>query len=73
MSGKILMFAKLSLKTFIYLLVELLHFPEENPIVDSIYEKYDIKQIFCYQILTVTDNTSIQFIIVFDPASLYPV
>ena len=27
MSGKILMFAKLSLKTFIYLLVELLDFP----------------------------------------------
>ena len=42
MSGKMLMFAKLSLKSFIYSLVELLHFPEENPIVASIYEKYDI-------------------------------
>ena len=42
MSGKLLMLAKLSLKSFIYSLVELLHFPEENPIVASIYEKYDI-------------------------------
>ena len=32
MSGKLLMFAKLSLKSFVYSLVELLHFPEENPI-----------------------------------------
>ena len=33
MSGKLLMFAKLSLKSFIYSLVELLSFLEENPIV----------------------------------------
>ena len=45
MSCKLLMFAKLSLKSFIYSLVELLHFPEENPIVASIYEKYQIEQI----------------------------
>ena len=72
MSGKLLMFAKLLLKSFIYSLVELLHFPEENPIVASIYKKYDIEQIFCYQVLTDTDNTSTQFIIVSDPASSYP-
>ena len=72
MSGKLVMFAKLSLKSFIYSLVELLHFPEENPIVASIYEKYDIEQINCYQILTETDSISIQFIIVSDPASTYP-
>ena len=35
MSGKLLMFAKLSLKSFIYSLVELLAFPEENPIVQQ--------------------------------------
>ena len=69
MSGKLLMFAKLLLKSFIYSLVELLHFPEENPIVASIYEKYHIEQIFCYQVLTDIDSTSIQFIIVSDPAS----
>ena len=39
MSGKLLMFAKLSLKSFVYSLIELLHFPEEHPVVASIYEK----------------------------------
>ena len=72
LSGKLLMFAKLSLKTFVYSLVELLHFPEENPIVADIYKKYKIDEIQCYQILTDTDSTSIQFIIVSDPASAYP-
>ena len=45
MSGNLLMFAKLSLKSFVYSLVELLHFPEENLIVASIYEKYKIEEI----------------------------
>ena len=72
MSGKLLMFAKLSLKSFIYSLVELLRFPEENPVVSSIYEKFEIEEILCYQALTDTDSTSIQFVIVSDPASSYP-
>ena len=37
MSGKLLMFAKLSLKSFIYSLIELLAFPEESSIVQRIY------------------------------------
>ena len=44
MSGKLLMFAKLSLKSFIYSLVELLYFSDENPIVQSIYNKYNIEK-----------------------------
>ena len=72
MSGKLLMFAKLSFKSFIYSLVEFLSFPEENPIVAKIYDKYEIEQVLCYQVLTNTDNTSLQFIIVFNPASTYP-
>ena len=72
MPGKLLMFAKLLLKSFIYSLVELLHFPEENPIVASIYEKYEIEQILCYHVLTDNNSASIQFIIVSDPASSYP-
>ena len=66
------MFAKLSLKSFIHSLVELLAFPEENPIVSNIYDKYDINRIFCYHVLTNTDSTSLQFIIVSDPRSTYP-
>ena len=72
MSGKLLMFAKLYLKSFIYSLVELLSFPEENLIVSKIYEKYGIENILCYHVLTDTDSTSIQFLIVSDPSSTYP-
>ena len=59
MSGKLLMFAKLYLKSFIYSLVELLPSPEEDPdqVVSSIYEKFKIEQILCYQVLTDTDST----------------
>ena len=73
MSGKLLMFAKLSLKSFIYSLVGLLAFPEENhPIVSKIFDKYEIERIFCYHVLTNTDSTSLQFIIVSDPTSTFP-
>ena len=43
MSGKLLMFAKLSLKSFVYSIVELLSFPDLNPIVAKIYQKYDLE------------------------------
>ena len=72
MSGKLLTFAKLSLKSFIYSLVELLYFPQENPVVAEIYEKYKIEIIFCYHVLTDTESTSIQFIIISDIDSTYP-
>ena len=44
MSRKLLMFAKLSLKSFIYLLVELLSFPDG--LVQEIYSKYLTERIF---------------------------
>ena len=72
MSGKLLMLAKLSLKSFIYSLVELLYFSQENQIIAEIYEKYKIERIFCYHVLTDTDSTSIQFFIVSDIDSTYP-
>ena len=72
MSGKLLMFAKLSLKSFVYSLIELLAFPEENPIVQGIYQKYDIEKIYCYHILADTDSTSLQFNVVSDVASTFP-
>ena len=64
MSGKLLMFTKLSLKSFIYSLVELLSFPEENSLVQKIYSRYMIERIFVYHVLTDTDSTSLQFIVV---------
>ena len=56
----------------VYSLVELLSFPEQNLIISKIYEKYGIEKILCYHVLTDTDSTSIQFLIVSDPFSTYP-
>ena len=72
MSGKLLMFAKLSLKSFIYSLAELLAFPEENETVEKIYRKYGIEKIFCYHILTDTDRTSLNFLIISSAHSTFP-
>ena len=72
MSGKLLMFAKLWLKSFVYSIVELLSFPDLNPIVAKIYQKCDIERIICYHVLTDTGSTSLQFVIISDPASTYP-
>ena len=62
LAGKMLMFAKLSLKSFIYSLAELLTFPDENEIVREIYDEYLIERILVFHILTDTDSTSIQFV-----------
>ena len=70
MSGRLLMFAKLSLKDFIYSLTEILSFPDS--IVKKIYEKYQIDRIICYHILTDTDSTFLLFVILSDPASSFP-
>ena len=70
MSRKLLMFAKLSLKSFIYSLVELLSFPNQQ--VKEIFDKYQIERVLCYHNLTDTDSTSLQFAILSDPASDFP-
>lgn len=67
MSGKLLMFAKLSLNSFIYPLCEIFCFPSEQ--VKEIYKKYQIEKILCYHVLIDADITSIQFIVVSDPNS----
>lgn len=70
MSGKLLMFAKLSLKSFIYSLAEIFCFPPAE--VKEIYKKYQMESIQMYHVLTDTDSTSLQFIIVSDPNSSLP-
>ena len=62
LAGKMLMFAKLSLKSFIYQLAELFTFPDE--IVQAIYDKYQIERVYVYHVLTDTDSTAIQFVVV---------
>ena len=56
------MFAKLSLMSFIYELVETVYFPDE--IVKKIYEKYLIEKVYIYHVLTDTDSSCLKFIFV---------
>ena len=62
LARKMLIFAKISLKSFIYQLAELFMFPRET--VQAIYNKYQIEWVYVFHILTDTDSTSIQFIVV---------
>ena len=49
-----------------------MYFPDENPILQSIYNKYNIEKFYCYHILTDTDITAIQFVIISNIESTYP-
>lgn len=70
MSRKLLMFAKLSLMSFIYDITETFHFPDEK--VKEIYNKYQIERAEVFHILTETNSTSLKFIFISDPNSKIP-
>ena len=64
-NGKMLMFTKLSLMSFIYELVEVFYFPVEKVIyIIYIYEKYMIERIYLYYVLADTDSTCIMFLFI---------
>ena len=60
--GKMLMFSKISLKAFVYDLIDIFCFPDEK--VEEIYARNDISKCFIYLILTDTDSCSIQFLLI---------
>ena len=67
MSGKLLMFVKLSLKSFIYEVTEIFCFPKEN--TQEIYKKYFIEKVEIFLVLTDTYSTAQKFIFISDPNS----
>ena len=70
MSEKLLMFAKLSLKSFIYELTETICFPDVT--VLNFYKKYGMEQVEIFHILTDADCTSLKLIFICDPNSDTP-
>ena len=64
------MFTKLSLKSFIYSLVETFYFPSQLAL--DIYKKYKTERVEINHVLTDTDSTALQFIIISDPNSDLP-
>ena len=69
MSGKLL-FAKLSLKSFIYDLIETFCFPQEQ--LADLYKKYLIEKVEIFYMLTDTDSTALEFIFISDLNSDVP-
>ena len=65
------MFAKLSLTSFIYEVLETFCFPNEN--VRSIFKKCGIEKVYISYVLTETGSTSLKFLFVCDPNSDMPV
>ena len=59
LNGKMLMFFKTSVQTFVYDLICVFMFPDD--IVKEIYEKNEILKYFLFQNLTDTDSTSLFF------------
>ena len=62
LSGKMLMFAKLSLMSFIYQLAKIFYFSDET--VKKICEKYLVEKVYIYHVLTDTNSTCLKFIFV---------
>ena len=56
LNGKMLMFCKTSIQSFVYDLIDVFMYPNEE--ISKIYEKYEIQRCFLYQNLTDTDSTS---------------
>ena len=62
--GKMLMFSKTSVRSFVCDLIDCFSFPDEE--VSEFYAKHEILKCFIYLILTDTDSCSIQFLFLSD-------
>ena len=56
------MFSKLSIKSFVYDLIDVFMFPNQE--IKKIYEKYQVNKCYLYQNLTDTDSTSVFFVFI---------
>ena len=68
--GKMLMFAKLSIRSFVYDMIDVFCFPTNK--LKEIYTQYLIRKCFLYQNLTDTDSTSLFFLFICDLESELP-
>ena len=64
LNGKMLMFSKVSIKSFVYDMIDVFMFPNEQ--IKQIYQKYNIIKCLVKQNLTDTDSTSIFFVFICD-------
>ena len=57
-----LMFSKVSIKSFVYDLIDVFMFPDQK--IQEIYQRYQIEKCYVYQNLTDTDSTSMFFVFI---------
>ena len=55
LNGKILIFSKVSIKSFVYDLIDVFMFPYQE--IQEIYQQYQVNRCYLYQNLTDTDST----------------
>ena len=68
--GKMLMFAKLSIKSFVYDMIDVFCFPNND--IQAVYDSYQIEKCFLYQNLTDTDSTSLLFVFICNLQCMLP-
>ena len=61
LNGKMLVFSKVSIKSFVYDLIDVFMFQNEE--IEKIYAEFNIERCYLYQNLTDTDSTSIFFFV----------
>ena len=62
LNGKMLMFSKVSIKSFVYDLIDVFMFPDQE--IREIYQKYQVDKYYLYQNLTDADSTLIFFVFI---------
>ena len=62
LNGKMLMFSKVSLKSFVYDLIDVFRFPNED--TRKIYDEYQVQKCYLSQNVTDTDSTLVFFIFI---------
>ena len=61
------MFSKVSMKRFLYNLIDVFMFPNEE--IKKIYDGYNVQRCYLYQNLTDTDSSSVFFVFICDSSS----
>ena len=64
LNGKMLMFSKVSIKSFVYDLIDVFMFSNQE--IQEIYRQYQVNKCYLYQNLTDTDSTSMFFVFICD-------
>ena len=62
LNGKMLMFSKISIKSFAYNLIDVFIFPDQK--IWETYQKYQVDKCYLYPNLTNTDSTSMFFLFI---------